>query len=310
MANKPANSATRANHAESRAAKVDAIESNPGSTNRQFLLLLGERVKRIRLRHRLTRKALASSSDVSERYLAQLESGSGNISILLLRQIACALGVSLEMLVMEGAEPASEWLEATQLLRRLSRAQLQEAQQLIVEKFTKGDAAARRYRIALVGMRGAGKSTLGALLAERLDVPFLELDRMIEQENGLTLGAIFDLYGQAGFHRLERQCLDRILDRFPRFVLATGGGIVSQPSTYEKLLAMCSTIWLRAEPEDHMNRVIAQGDRRPMEANPQAMSDLRRILSNREPLYAHAGATVETSGKTVQETLQNLLECV
>jgi XRE family aerobic/anaerobic benzoate catabolism transcriptional regulator len=211
---------------------------------------------------------------------------------------------------MEGAEPASEWLEATQLLRRLSRAQLQEAQQLIVEKFTKGDAAARRYRIALVGMRGAGKSTLGALLAERLDVPFLELDRMIEQENGLTLGAIFDLYGQAGFHRLERQCLDRILDRFPRFVLATGGGIVSQPSTYEKLLAMCSTIWLRAEPEDHMNRVIAQGDRRPMEANPQAMSDLRRILSNREPLYAHAGATVETSGKTVQETLQNLLECV
>jgi len=279
-------------------------------TDREYLQLLGERVRRARGRMGLSRRALAKSSKVSERYLAQLESGKGNVSILLLRQICRALQANLEMLLIDGAEPSDEWIRTTEYLRKLSPAQLREARQEMVVKFSGEDAGARRRRIALIGLRGAGKSTLGALLAERLDVPFLELDRMIEQENGLTLSAIFDLYGPAGFHRLERQCLDGILERNPRFVLATGGSIVFEQGTYEKLLATCSTVWLRATPEDHMGRVIAQGDRRLMEANPQAMGDLRRILANREPLYARAGAALNTSGKSVEEALEGLLRCV
>ena len=267
-------------------------------------------MRRARGRMGLSRRALAKSSKVSERYLAQLESGKGNVSILLLRQIGRALKANLELLVIEGAELSEEWIQITNLLRKLSPAQLRETRQEMLEKFSTESASARRQRIALIGLRGAGKSTLGALLAERLDVPFLELDRMIEQENGLTLSAIFDLYGPAGYHRLERQCLDRILERYPRFVLATGGSVVSEQGTYEKLLATCSTVWLRATPEDHMGRVIAQGDRRPMEANPEAMGDLRRILANREPLYARAGAAFNTSGKSVDEALQGLLKCI
>jgi XRE family transcriptional regulator, aerobic/anaerobic benzoate catabolism transcriptional regulator len=280
------------------------------SPDREYLRKLGDRVRQTRARMGLSRKALAQASKVSERYLAQLESGKGNVSILLLRQIGRALQVSLEILVAEAADTSAEWMQAAEFLRRLSSAQLQEAKLGLLERFSGEDANTRRQRIALIGLRGAGKSTLGALLAERLDVPFLELDRLIEQENGLTLGAIFDLYGQAGFHRLERQCLDRTLDRYPRFVMATGGSIVSEQSTYEKLLGRCSTVWLRATPEDHMSRVIAQGDLRPMEANPQAMDDLRRILQSREPLYARAGATIETSGKSVAEAVQLLLSCV
>jgi XRE family transcriptional regulator, aerobic/anaerobic benzoate catabolism transcriptional regulator len=258
----------------------------------------------------MTRKTLAKASGVSERYLAQLEAGRGNVSILLLRRIARALNLSLHTLVVDGPEPSAEWLNAAELLRGLSPARLQQAHQTLLEKFASQDTNARLSRIALIGLRGAGKSTLGGLLGERLDVPFLELDRIIEQENGLTLGAIFDLYGQAGFHRLERQCLERILERYPRFVLATGGGLVAEHATYEKLLSMCFTVWLRATPQEHMNRVIAQGDRRPMAANPQAMADLRRILAGREPLYARADVAIDTTEKTVQEVLQELLKTV
>lgn len=272
----------------------------------EYLALLGERVRSARARCAMTRKSLAKKSGVSERYLAQLETGKGNVSILLLRQVAHALDVPVEMIVLDRAEPSREQAQIMESLRGLAPDQLQRTHKWILEQFGVHEKAARKARIALIGLRGAGKSTLGALLAEKLDVPFLELDRLVEQESGLTLSAIFDLYGPAGFHRFERQCLEHLLSRYSRFVLAAGGSLVTEPTSYDTLLAACHTVWLKAKPEDHMNRVIAQGDRRPMAANPQAMSDLRRILASREPLYARADNTLETSGKNVKESLKEL----
>jgi len=255
----------------------------------------------------MTRKLLARDSGVSERYLAQLETGQGNISILLLRQIAKALDTPVEALVLQGPEPPVDLVHTTEFLRRLPADQLSQARRLLVEQFGGVDVAARHGRIALIGLRGAGKSTLGAVLAERLEVPFLELDRLIEQESGVTLSAIFDLYGQSGFRRLERRCLDQVIERHARFVLATGGSLVSEPATFERLLTMCFTVWLRATPEEHMQRVIAQGDMRPMEDNREAMSDLRRILKVREPLYGKADVTLDTSGLSLDQMADRVI---
>ena len=275
-----------------------------------YLKLLGERVRETRARRGMTRKLLARDSGVSERYLAQLETGQGNISILLLRQIANALDIPVEALVLEGPEPAVDLVHTTEFLRRLPAAELADARRLLVQHFSGVDLAARRGRIALIGLRGAGKSTLGAILAEQMEVPFLELDRLIEQESGVGLSAIFDLYGQGGFRRLERRCLDEVIERYPRFVLATGGSLVSEPATFERLLTMCYTVWLRATPEEHMQRVIAQGDMRPMADNRESMSDLKRILEVREPLYRKADMTIETSNVSPEQSASLLLHAV
>ena len=271
-----------------------------------YLRLLGERVRQTRARRGMTRKLLARDSGVSERYLAQLEAGQGNISILRLRQIAGALDIPVEALVLQGPEPAVDLVHSTEFLRRLPAAELAEARRFLVQRFGGVDAGARRGRIALIGLRGAGKSTLGAMLADRLEAPFLELDRLIEQAGGVSLSVIFDLYGQSGFRRLERRCLDEVIERYPCFVLATGGSLVSEPATFERLLTMCFTVWLRATPQDHMQRVMAQGDMRPMSDNREAMSDLRRILEVREPLYRKADVAIETSGVNVEESLDRL----
>lgn len=273
----------------------------------EYLKVLGERVRETRARRGMTRRILARDSGVSERYLAQLETGQGNISILLLRQIATALDIPLETLVLAGPEPPVDLVHTTEFLRRLPATELAEARRMLVQRFGGVDLSARRGRIALIGLRGAGKSTLGALLADRLEVPFLELDRLIEQESGVGLSAIFDLYGQGGFRRLERRCLDQVIERYPRFVLATGGSLVSEPATFERLLTMCYTVWLRATPEDHMQRVIAQGDMRPMADNRESMSDLRRILEVREPLYRKADTTINTSDSTAEEIAEMLI---
>ena len=275
-----------------------------------YLKLLGERVRETRARRGMTRKILARDSGVSERYLAQLETGQGNISILLLRQIASALDIPLEALVLQGPEPPVDLVHTTEFLRRLPAAELVDARRLLVQHFGGVDLEARRGRIALIGLRGAGKSTLGAMLAHRLEVPFIELDRLIEQESGVGLSAIFDLYGQGGFRRLERRCLDQVIDRHPRFVLATGGSLVSEPATFERLLTMCFTVWLRATPEEHMQRVIAQGDMRPMADNRESMSDLKRILEVREPLYRKADTTINTSNHAVERSLETLMAAV
>jgi len=285
---------------------VDATASN--GENSDLLKVLGERVRQARARRGMTRKLLARDSGVSERYLAQIETGQGNISILLLLQIARALDLPVQELVREGPEPPVDLVHTIELLRRLPGEELKEARQLLLQYFSGVDNASRRHRVALIGLRGAGKSTLGALLAEQLGVPFLELDRLIEQESGVSISAIFDLYGQGGFRRLELQCLEQVLGRYPRFVLSTGGSLVSETATFERLLATCFTVWLRTSPEEHMQRVIAQGDMRPMANNREAMADLERILAVREPFYSKADITIDTSAHTVEESLRVLSE--
>jgi XRE family aerobic/anaerobic benzoate catabolism transcriptional regulator len=282
----------------------------PRGTEAAYLKRVGDRVREARARRGMTRRILARDSGVSERYLAQLETGQGNISILLLRDIARALDLPLEVLVLEGPKPSVDLVHATALLKGLRAEQLVQARQLLVERFGGADHEARKYRVALIGLRGAGKSALGAKLAGRLGFPFIELDRLIEQSSGVTLGAIFDLYGQSGFRRLERRCLEQVLEQNPRFVLATGGSLVSEAETFERLLTMCFTVWLRATPEEHMQRVLAQGDMRPMADSRESMSDLRRILSVREPLYRMADATVDTAGHTLAESFRALFKAV
>lgn len=282
---------------------ASATAQQESTAEGHYLTLLGERVRETRARRGMTRKLLARDSGVSERYLAQLETGQGNISILLLRQIANALDIPIEALVLQGAEPPVDLVHTTEFLRRLPAAELAEARRLLVQHFGGVDLQARRGRVALIGLRGAGKSTLGAMLADLLEAPFLELDRLIEQESGVSLSAIFDLYGQGGFRRLERRCLDEVIERRPRFVLATGGSLVSEPATFERLLTMCFTVWLKATPEEHMQRVIAQGDMRPMADNRESMSDLKRILEVREPLYRKADVTIDTSSLPLKEAV-------
>jgi XRE family transcriptional regulator, aerobic/anaerobic benzoate catabolism transcriptional regulator len=289
---------------------ASASDEQGGAAGANYLTLLGERVREARARRGMTRKLLARDSGVSERYLAQLETGQGNISILLLRQIAKALDIPMEGLVLEGPEPPLDLVHTTEFLRRLPAAELAEARRLLVQHFGGVDVEARHARIALIGLRGAGKSTLGAMLANRAGIPFLELDGLIEQESGVSLSAIFDLYGQSGFRRLERRCLDQVIERHSRFVLATGGSLVSEPATFERLLTMCFTVWLRATPEEHMQRVIAQGDMRPMADNRESMSDLKRILEVREPLYRKADITIDTSAITLDEAVDVLAHTI
>jgi XRE family aerobic/anaerobic benzoate catabolism transcriptional regulator len=275
-----------------------------------FLLRLGDRVKDARARRGMTRRILARDSGVSERYLAQLESGHGNISIVLLRALARALDVPLESIVRDGPEPSVDLAHLHAFLERLGADDVVEARRMLEGRFGAERREARRDRIALIGLRGAGKSTLGALLAARLDVPFVELDREVERASGMSLSEIFDLYGQAGFRRLERQALDGVLAAHGRFVLAAGGSIVSEASTFGDLLLACYTVWIRARPVEHMQRVMAQGDFRPMADNAEAMADLERILAGREALYGKADAQVDTAGKSVEATLDELLAVV
>lgn len=272
------------------------------------LKALGDRVRQARARRGMTRKQLARDSGISERYLAQIEAGLGNISVLVLRQLAKALNVSFEVLLFEGPEPPVEFVHTVEFLRRLSLDDLKLARQILLDHFGGVDPAARHRRIALIGLRGAGKSGLGAALAERLEMPFLELDRLIQQESGLTLDLIFDFHGQAGFRQFERQCLEDVLERYPRFVMATGGSLVSEAGTFERLLSSCFTVWVRASPEEHMQRVIAQGDMRPMSHNRDAMSDLRRILTEREVLYSKADIQMDTSGRSFEESVEILIQ--
>jgi XRE family transcriptional regulator, aerobic/anaerobic benzoate catabolism transcriptional regulator len=276
----------------------------------EYLGMLGERIREARARRGMTRKILARDSRVSERYLAQLEAGQGNISIALLRQIAHAMGLPLGDLVREEPERPVELTLLIQTLARLAPKELAQARQLLSGAFGAAVDSERRHRVALIGLRGAGKSTLGALLARDLTVPFVELDREIERESGMRLAEVFDLYGQAAFRRYERRALEAAIERFDSVVIATGGSIVSEPATFDLLLTACYTVWLTAAPEDHMSRVMAQGDYRPMAGNEEAMEDLRRILRGRQMLYSKADATVATEGKTVEQSFHELRAAV
>jgi len=246
----------------------------PGG-ERAFLEQLGLRVRRARADAQMTRRALADASGVSQRYLAQLEAGEGDISVLLIRRVAGALGAPLTALLADDAA-----------------------------------ASARRRHIALVGLRGAGKSTLGAALAERMKVPFRELDAEVERDLGASLASIFTMYGQEAYRNAERRALQRVTDELEACVIATGGSIVVEPRTHELLRQRCLTVWLKATPEEHMDRVIAQGDLRPMQGREHAMAELRALLAQRERLYGMADIAVETSGRSVAETLESLAGAV
>jgi XRE family aerobic/anaerobic benzoate catabolism transcriptional regulator len=292
------------------AAKPVATKPLPDRDSDIYLRRLGERVRMLRNQRGMSRKALAKQAKVSERYLAQMESGLGNCSIVLLRRIARAIGLPLTQLVQDGAEPALDLVLLTQFLERLPTPALAQARELLMQTFSEPSEDRRRKRIALIGLRGGGKSTLGALLAERLDVPFIELNREIERRAGASLGEIFEMFGQETFRRAEREALDAILQQHPHFVLATSGSIVTEPATLELLLSSCFTVWLRAEPQDHMKRVIEQGDMRPMAHSARAMEDLISILKSREPLYAKAEAALTTTGKTPEQNLSELLRVI
>jgi XRE family transcriptional regulator, aerobic/anaerobic benzoate catabolism transcriptional regulator len=271
-----------------------------------FLRAFGERIRGERARRGMSRKLLAHHAGISERYLTQLESGKGNVSLVLLRHLAAALGLPLGR-ILESDAPAPELTLVRQLLARLSPEQLGEAYRSLRAAFDVAGAGSRDGRIALVGLRGAGKTTLGSALAKVRNVPFFELDREIERLSGTSLGAILELYGQQAYRRYELQALQELLAANPECVLATGGSLVSESATYELLLRNCFTVWVRTSPEEHMRRVVAQGDLRPMSDSQQAMDDLRRILEERSELYGRADLSLETSGRTKEESLRELL---
>jgi XRE family aerobic/anaerobic benzoate catabolism transcriptional regulator len=271
-----------------------------------YLKALGERVRNARALRGMTRKILARDSGVSERYLAQLEAGQGNISIARLRQIAGAMSLPLVDLVREGPDRPVELSLLLQRLERLNPQELAEAGQLLTAHFGRELADDRASRIALIGLRGGGKTTLGRELAAQIEAPFVEMNKEIERGSGMSLNEIFSLSGQAAYRRHERRALERVIEGHAAAVIATGGSLVSEPGTFELLLDACYTIWIKAAPDEHMERVIAQGDMRPMAGNAESMADLRRILSEREPLYGKADAAVDTAGKSPQESVAEL----
>src|SRR5947207_3910237 len=272
-------------------ADSQAIPADAGSDS-AFLVAMGRHVRDVRERRGLARKVLAQSAGVSERYLAQLEAGEGNASVLLLRGVARALGMSVTELL----EPRGNSVEQRLIRRfpaRLPEHRLEDVVFRLMREFGHEEAA-RKKRIALIGLRGAGKTTLGAALANDRRVPFVELDREIERDAGISLSEVFMLYGQAGYRRIEARCLECLLESHAQMVLMVGGGIVSETETYHSLLRNCFTVWIKAAPEEHMARVVAQGDMRPMQGHDEAMEDLKRILTAREPLYRKADVTVDT----------------
>jgi XRE family aerobic/anaerobic benzoate catabolism transcriptional regulator len=273
-----------------------------------FLDQLGQRVRTMRALRGMSRKVLAKVSGISERYIAQLESGKGNVSIVLLRRVSNAMGAHLEDLV-PAADPAPDWQVFRDLLRKATPSQIAQAKDALAGHGATTHRASFAG-IALIGLRGAGKSTLGKVLARKIGWNFVELNKEIEAQNGLSVAEIIALYGQEGFRRMEQSALNQLLAQKEPMVLATGGGIVSEPLTFDLILSSFYTIWLKAEPEEHMGRVRKQGDLRPMADDRSAMAELRNILVSREPLYARASATVDTAGLSVDAAAARLVDTV
>ena len=272
-----------------------------------FLTVLGERVRLMRSRRGVTRKILAREAGISERHLANLETGTGNASVLLLRQLARALNCSMAELVGQDGIASPELVLIQQLLRGRDERTLQRARLALADLLGAGDAdPTRSGRIALIGLRGAGKSSLGRMLAEDLGIPFVELNRVIEQSVGCDVQEIHSLYGSAAYRRYEQRALEETIATYPKAVIATGGGLVSEPATFELLLTHCYTVWLRASPDEHMRRVVAQGDMRPMAGSPEAMDDLKRILAGREAFYAKADLAIDTGSKALTDAYLEL----
>jgi XRE family aerobic/anaerobic benzoate catabolism transcriptional regulator len=294
------------------------VEATPALTDsplaarkHPFLVALGERVKGLRARRGMTRKALSLAAEVSERHLANLEYGEGNASILVLLQVASALQCSLAEIIGDPTTASTEWLLLRELLDNRDEDTLRRVRVTVGEMLgTGGGNAARSTRVALVGLRGAGKSTLGAMLADDLGFPFVELSREIEKFAGCSISEIQALYGINAYRRYERRALEEAIQIYPEAVIATPGGLVSDPANFNLLLAHCSTVWLQAAPEDHMKRVMAQGDLRPMAASREAMEDLKGILAGRAAFYSKAQLRLDTSAHPLAVTFLRLREMV
>jgi XRE family aerobic/anaerobic benzoate catabolism transcriptional regulator len=276
-----------------------------------FLVGLGERVRALRSRRGMTRKGLSAAAEVSERHLANLEYGLGNASILVLLQVARALQCTLAELLGDPTTRSPEWLMIREMLENSDEAMLRRVREAIGELLGTGGAhgrgaSQRSARVALVGLRGAGKSTLGSMLADDLGFPFVELSREIEKFAGCSINEIQNLYGQNAYRRYERRALEEAIQIYPEAVIATPGGLVSDPATFNLLLAHCTTVWLQADPEDHMKRVAAQGDMRPMAGNREALEDLKGILAGRSAFYAKSEIRVDTSAQPLEATFATL----
>jgi len=285
----------------------------PGEEVRSpFLVALGERVRTLRSRRGMTRKAVARAADVSERHLANLEYGTGNASILVLLQVSQALQCSLAEMLGDITTSSPEWLLIRELLERRSEADLRRARMMLGELLGAGgdNEPARKARIALIGLRGAGKSTLGRRLADDLGYAFIELSREIEKFAGCGISEIHNLYGAHAYRRYERRALEEAIQIYPEVVIATPGGLVSDAANFNLLLTHCYTVWLQAAPADHMARVAAQGDLRPMAASREAMEDLKRILVGRSAFYSKADLTFNTSLRPLEESFAALRDQV
>ncbi|WP_148223111.1 helix-turn-helix transcriptional regulator [Paraburkholderia xenovorans] len=286
-----------------------APSANPASD--PVLSELARRIRTLRAQRGMTRKQLALQSGVSIPHLARIESGEGNVSVSLLQKLSVALNLPIQDLLADGSSQNADLTMLIQFLKQQTPAELARLRQMLTS-IPVVAAASRRQRIALIGLRGAGKSTLGALLAKHLDVPFVELDRMIEQEAGIAIGEVITLYGQAGMRRLERRCIEKIIETHPEVVVATGGGIVAEAATYELLLRTFRTMWLKARPEIHFARVMAQNDARiaTQTLRNDALEHIHRMLDAREQLYQLANVTLDTSDLTVEQALQRAVECI
>jgi XRE family aerobic/anaerobic benzoate catabolism transcriptional regulator len=284
------------------------MEPSESETKRNpFLEALGERVRTLRSRQGMTRRAVALAADVSERHLANLEYGTGNVSVLVLLQVAQALQCSLAELLGDVTTTSPEWLLIRELLSKRSEADLRRARVQLSEMFGEGgNAQERKNRIALIGLRGAGKTSLGQRLADDMGFPFIELSREIEQFAGCQISEIHNLYGANAYRRYERRALEEAIQIYPEVVIATPGGLVSDSANFNLLLSHCTTVWLQADAADHMGRVAAQGDMRPMAASREAMEDLKRILEGRSAFYSKADLAINTSGRSEDQAFAAL----
>jgi XRE family transcriptional regulator, aerobic/anaerobic benzoate catabolism transcriptional regulator len=290
--------------------KTTAPAANTPAAVAAFLAAIGGEVRRNRAKRGMTRRQLALASETSERYLAQIESGDGNPSVSVLRAIALALELPIVALLPETAAPDTTLGGILDLLAQVPEAELPALTKLIAARVAPPEHTDRARRIALVGLRGAGKSTLGRKLAEHLGWPFIELDRVVEDEYGARIPYLIEMAGIATFRRQERSALERVIAKNESAVITTAGGIVSSRETYTLLLRRTHTIWIKAKPDDHMGRVMAQGDFRPMAQNRAAMADLVAILDARRADYARAQAELDTSGDTVEQSSGKLLRLV
>ncbi len=275
-----------------------------------FLAAIGREVRRSRAKRGMTRRQLAQASATSERYLAQIESGVGNPSVSVLRAIAQALDLPISALLPEPRAPSAARGAILDLVAQVPESQLSALAKEIAARVALPGSADRARRVALVGLRGAGKSTLGRMLAQHLGWPFIELDRRVEEDYGASIPDLIEMAGTATFRRHERGALERVIAEHEAAIITTAGGIVSNPETYALLLRRTHTVWIKARPEEHMSRVMAQGDFRPMAQNRQAMADLVAILEARRADYARAEAEVDTAGDAVEESFAKLLRIV